>query len=400
MNEHEGGQAFRRMLGAQGAHAAGDALVAIALANTLFFDVPIGEARGRIALYLLLTMAPFVVLSPVVGPLLDRTRGAWRASLIVASGGRAVLALFMATRTTSLTLYPLAFLMLVLSRTHGVSRAGGVPSLLPPGRSLLWANARLSIASVAAGTVAGMPGFALQRVGGSGWTLRLATLVFVGGAITAATLPRPDGEWDREMPGRIRGVHRLLAPRVLAGGALAATSRTALGFFTFFLAFALRRQGEGTTAFVISLIMAGAGTLIGSLLAPALRRASKESVLLLGSVGILGASAFALSARLTVATAAIMSLVCAVCVSAARLGFDSLVQRDAPEEVRGRTFARYETLFQLCWVAGAAFGTAIPFGPRAGMRMVAVICLVGFIVAVRGALKPPPPDADPPAPRA
>jgi hypothetical protein len=41
--------------------------VAVALAGTLFFSVPIGEARSRVALYLLLTMLPFALLVPVAG---------------------------------------------------------------------------------------------------------------------------------------------------------------------------------------------------------------------------------------------------------------------------------------------------------------------------------------------
>jgi hypothetical protein len=53
-------------------HAAGDALIAVSLAGTLFFSVPIGEARSRVALYLVLTMLPFALLVPVAGPVLDR----------------------------------------------------------------------------------------------------------------------------------------------------------------------------------------------------------------------------------------------------------------------------------------------------------------------------------------
>ena len=56
------------------AGAAGDAFVTIALAGTLFFSTSLDQARGRIALTLLITMAPFAVLAPVIGPMLDRAR--------------------------------------------------------------------------------------------------------------------------------------------------------------------------------------------------------------------------------------------------------------------------------------------------------------------------------------
>ena len=45
----------------------GDALVAVALAGTLFFAVPVAAARPRVALYLLLTVAPFAVVAPLLG---------------------------------------------------------------------------------------------------------------------------------------------------------------------------------------------------------------------------------------------------------------------------------------------------------------------------------------------
>ena len=64
---------FRRLTQVQIGHAAADAAVAVALANTLFFAVPLGEARDKVALYLVMTMAPFALLSPLVGPILDRT---------------------------------------------------------------------------------------------------------------------------------------------------------------------------------------------------------------------------------------------------------------------------------------------------------------------------------------
>src|SRR5262249_50857527 len=55
-----------RLIELHGVNTAGDAMVAVALANTLFFSVPVGEARGRVALYLVITMAPFALVAPVI----------------------------------------------------------------------------------------------------------------------------------------------------------------------------------------------------------------------------------------------------------------------------------------------------------------------------------------------
>ena len=43
---------------------AGDTLITIGLAGTIFFNVPLGEARSKVALYLLVTMVPFALLAP------------------------------------------------------------------------------------------------------------------------------------------------------------------------------------------------------------------------------------------------------------------------------------------------------------------------------------------------
>jgi hypothetical protein len=104
----------------------------VALAGTLFFAVPVAAARPRVALYLLLTVAPFAVVAPLLGRLLDGRRGAGRLALVAAMALRAALAALAVSRTGSLLLYPLAFGLLVCSRAHGISRSATVPELLGP----------------------------------------------------------------------------------------------------------------------------------------------------------------------------------------------------------------------------------------------------------------------------
>lgn len=367
--------AFRRMARVQAAHAAGDALVAVSLAGTLFFDVPIGEARGKVELYLLLTMTPFAVLSPIVGPLLDRRAGAYRLAVILSAIGRTVLAVYMATRTANLALYPMAFGLLVLSRTHGVSRSALLPETLPPGRSLIAANARMSLISVLGGAIAALPGAGIQKWLGPGATLRLAAIAFAYAAIVAFSLPKTRGRPRARVAGK---VHTLLSPRLLAAGAATAASRACVGFGLFLLAFVLREQGEGAKGFGAVLAAAGAGGFLGALVAPALRRVFRESLLMLVSLLAMGATAFAFAGRFDLQAAVIVALVTGLGSSAARLAFDSLIQTEAPDEVRGRTFARYETLFQLCWVAGAGVAAGIPFSASVGLTTLGLICVGGI----------------------
>src|SRR5581483_6448414 len=69
---------------------AGDTLFAVSLAGSLFFSISPGAAKDKVILYLLLTMAPFAVVAPALGPLVDRSRGARRAMVVTSALGRAV----------------------------------------------------------------------------------------------------------------------------------------------------------------------------------------------------------------------------------------------------------------------------------------------------------------------
>ena len=69
------------------AGSVGDAFVAVALAGTLFFSASVDQARGRVALALLITMAPFAVLAPFIGPMLDRVQQGRRYILMRHAAG-------------------------------------------------------------------------------------------------------------------------------------------------------------------------------------------------------------------------------------------------------------------------------------------------------------------------
>ena len=68
----------------------------------------------------------------------------------------------------------------------------------------------------------------------------------------------------------------------------------------------------------------------------------------------------------------------AIGAGAGRIAFDSLLQRDGPEHLRGRAFARFETRFQLAWVAGALVPVALldVITKRTGFFLLALV--LGF----------------------
>ncbi len=166
-----------------------DAALTVSLAGTIF-AMPTDEARGQVAQFLLLTMAPFAVLAPFVGPLLDRFRNGRRWAIGTTLAVRAFLSWVLAGVVTggSPWLFPAALGCLVASKAYGVSRSSAVPRVLPPGFSLVKANSRQALAGVASIAVGGGLAGALAKVGAE-WSLRFAFLIYVVGTVLAIRLP-------------------------------------------------------------------------------------------------------------------------------------------------------------------------------------------------------------------
>ncbi|WP_325100251.1 MFS transporter [Streptomyces sp. GMY02] len=171
-------------------NGAGDVMVTVALASTVFFSVPTDEARGRVALYLAITMAPFTLLAPVIGPLLDRLPHGRRAAMAAAMLARALLALVIAGAAAGggLELYPAALGVLVASKAYGVVRSAVVPRLLPPRFSLVKANSRVTLGGLLATGAAAPVGAGLHLIGPR-WPLYGAFVIFVAGTFLSFSLP-------------------------------------------------------------------------------------------------------------------------------------------------------------------------------------------------------------------
>lgn len=376
---------FPLLAAAHAASAATDAAVAVALASTLFFSVPLGEARGQVALYLLVTLAPFSVLAPLVGPALDRHPGSYRYGMFAAALARALLCVVLVGRTGGFGLFPLAFGLLVASRVHSVSRAGLVPSCLPADRALIWGNGRLALIASATGALTAGVAVGLAKLGGPDPVLYLAALAAAAGTVAALDLPRPPplpatGAADPDAPRRPRFTD--LPVRVVAAGTMMATLRATVGYLTFFLAFLLREAGEGGIELGLVVAVAMGGALVGAIVGPPLRRLLPELGLLLALLGLVAVAAGWAAYSGGLGFSALAAGTVGLATGAGRLAFDSVVQGETPVAVRGRAFTRYETIFQGCWVLGAAVAL-LPVGRVIGFTIVAVGCLSGGVVGTR-----------------
>ena len=134
------------------ANFAVDSAMAVALANTLFFAAASGESKSKVALYLLITIAPFAVIAPLIGPALDRLQHGRRLALAMSFGLRSALVVMLIANYDGATgsfpswvLYPCALGMMVLSKSFSVLRSAVTPRVLPPSIDLVRVNSRLTV---------------------------------------------------------------------------------------------------------------------------------------------------------------------------------------------------------------------------------------------------------------
>ncbi|GAA1035383.1 MFS transporter [Virgisporangium ochraceum] len=385
-----------RLLDLHAASIAGDALIAIGLAGTIFFSVPAGEARGQVALYLLVTMLPFALLAPVVGPVLDRFRHGRRYALATTFLGRAFLAYLISENLDDIALYPAAFGILLDSRAYGVARSAAVPRLLPAGLTLSAANARASLFGTVAGAIAAPVGILAATTLGQPWPLRIATFVFLYGMVTALRLPpKADSEPPESLPRLFRfrrrnGERILSAPLIIASIAGTATLRALYGFLALYLAFSIR-EGKLDLGFLgvdvretaaLGLLVAalGVGTFLSTAVGSVLRIKRPAVLQAVGILLTLAAAGLA-AWSFTLPWVALLCLVTALSSGLAKLAVDAVVQERTDDRTRASAFAHSETILMIAWVAGGALGL-IPFPGSWGMVAMFVVLALGAARAV------------------
>lgn len=417
-----------RLLDLHAASCAGDTLITIGLAGTIFFSAPAGEARGKVALYLLITMVPFALLAPIVGPLLDHFRHGRRYALAATMLGRAFLAWLISDYIHGFGLFPAAFGVLALSRAYGVARSAAVPRLLPDRLGLSETGARASLYGTIAGAAVAPFGLAAFQIGPQ-WPLRIASVIFVIGMVVALRLPpRADSDPPETMPrlfqlGWLRrgrnGPKALTGRLVIAALTGAACLRALYGFLLLFLAFAIKEHDLptgllGTKLGVGAALSLFAGALgVGTFLATAVGtrlRIRRPVALQAGGLVLTGALGMLTVVRFDLLTVGLLCLSTALVTGLAKLAVDAAIQERIDEQVRASAFAHSETVLMLAWVVGGGFGL-IPFHGRLGVAAAAGFTVLAAIrtVIVAGRLRrdrlhgratgspPPAPSATEPA---
>jgi hypothetical protein len=385
-----GGRGFRDLAMVQVASTAHDTLVAVALAGTLFFTVPSAEARGNVALYLLLTVAPFTLIGPLLGRLLDRSAVAMRLVLVLAALARAVLAVVLIERHDSWLLFPVAFGLLVFSRVHAIARHSLLPVALDEPRALVAANGRLAWIGVLAGGLAVPLGVLGIRIAGPSGALALAAVAALVTAQVGRRLPDPAVREDGPTEAWPPPLPRLRLPRPVRTAQIAtAAVRLLNGFLLLLLAFAFHEAQAGLWDFGAVLAAAGAGFAVASLAAPHLERRLREEPMVVAALAVEAGAAFSAGQWFELPTAAALAAAAGFAWGTAKLAFDGLLQANVPHARRGAAFTRSETLFAVAWVLGAIVPTAIPMPTGLGLALAGFAALGAQIVYVSALLVPP-----------
>ncbi|MEU0539155.1 MFS transporter [Nocardia sp. NPDC005978] len=412
------------------ANFATDAAIAVALANTLFFASPATQSRVNVALYLLMTVAPFAVIAPVIGPLLDRLQHGRRIALAATFGLRVLVAVGLIFSLNSWALYPLALGSMVLSKSFSVLKSAVTPRVLPPGIDLVRTNSRLTVfglvgGSIVAGGVAAAAAFVFHSTG----ALVVAALLAAAGAYLSLRIPpwvevtegevpatlgyrdsgggtpgRPDpaavatapgsagpvasGAADpaaqaRQHPARPRlRARQPLGRTVIAGLWANCAIRVLTGFLTFYIAFVAKSSDESALRQALMLAAAGAAAGVGNFggnFTGARLRLGRPAAIILSCTGACLAITIVAALQNGLVGAVLATLVASASTALAKVSLDASIQDDLPPESIASGFGRTETVLQLAWVLGGALGVLLPTVYRTGFTVVAVIIGVALL---------------------
>ena len=405
------------------ANFAVDSAMAVALANTLFFAAATGESKGKVALYLLITIAPFAVIAPLIGPALDRVQHGRRAALAMSFMLRTVLAIVLIMNYDGATggypswvLYPCALGMMVFSKSFSVLRSAVTPRVMPPTIDLVRVNSRLTVFGLIGGTIVGggvAAGveYALTTLFELPGALFVVVFVTLAGASLSMRIPRwvevtegevpttltyhghsgPTGGWPGDpVTEPISSPRQPLGRNIITSLWGNCTIKAMVGFLFLYPAFVAKaHDASGWVQLgILGTIgaAAGIGNFAGNFAAARLRLGRPAVLVVRATIAV---TVVALAAAVTghLILAAVAALVTSGSSAIAKASLDASLQDDLPEESRASAFGRSESVLQLAWVMGGALGVLVYTELWVGFTAISSLLILGLaqtIVSNRG----------------
>jgi MFS family permease len=405
------------------ANFAVDSAMAVALANTLFFAAASGESKSKVALYLLITIAPFAVIAPLIGPALDRLQHGRRVALALSFALRTALAVVLimnydgATDSyPSMVLYPCALAMMVFSKSFSVLRSAVTPRVMPPTIDLVRVNSRLTVFGLLGGTIAGgviaegiefvckhlfkLPGalfvVVAVTIAGAVLSMRIPRWVEVTAGEVPATLSyrRHNEPPRRSLPEEVKKVgeklRQPLGRNIITSLWGNCTIKVMVGFLILYPAFVAKAHQANAWYQIGMLGMIGAAAAVGNFagnFTSARLQLGRPAVLVVRCTAAVCAVALAAAVAGNLLVAAIATLVTSGSSAIAKASLDASLQHDLPEESRASGFGRSESTLQLAWVLGGALGVLVYTELWVGFTAVSSLLILGLaqtVVSFRG----------------
>ncbi|MGM1059735.1 MFS transporter [Saccharothrix sp. Mg75] len=406
---------FRRLLASRLAAQWGDGLFQAGLAGAVLFNPerhadPLAVAAGFAVLLL-----PYSVVGPFAGALLDR----WdrRRVLVVANLTRGLFVLLTAGAVglglAGVPLYAAALVVTGVSRFVGSGLSASLPHVVP-GDHLVEANAFATTAGsltavLGAGCAVGLRELFGAGDGGSGST----TAVAVVGSLTAAFLasrfargalgPDEVDEPSRTATAVARGLldgarAAWRTPTVAAALLALLAHRAAFGASLLLTLLLMRHSLEdfgplkaGLAGLGEVAVAGGAGILLAGLVTDRVVDVLGRRGAVCGALVLAAATQLGLGLPMLLPTILAASFLLTFAGQVVKLCVDAAVQGDIGDEVRGRVFALYDTLFNATQVAAVTAAAAVvPLDGRSpGLVVAATVAyllgLLGYLLMTRSA---------------
>lgn len=392
------------------ANFAVDSAMAVALANTLFFAAATGESKDRVALYLLITIAPFAVIAPLIGPALDRLQHGRRVALALSFVLRTALAVVLITNYDGATgsfpswvLYPCALAMMVLSKSFSVLRSAVTPRVMPPTIDLVRVNSRLTTFGLLGGTIVGggiaagveyvfdhlfaLPGalfvIIVVSMAGAFLSMRIPRWVEVtaGEVPTTYRYQQSRRSWPEEVRRASGAIRQPLGRNIITALWGNCTIKVMVGFLFLYPAFVAKAHDVSGWVQLGMLGLIGAAAGIGNFagnFASARLQLGRPAVLVVRCTVAVTAAALAAAVAGSLVAATIATLVTSGSSAIAKAALDASLQNDLPEESRASAFGRSESTLQLAWVLGGALGVLVYTELWVGFSAVGALLIPGL----------------------
>ena len=359
---------------------AGEAIMAVALADSVFLSISPNDARPKVIFFLLFSVVPFTVVARFIGPFIERINGGQRAVMFGVALLRAVLMVGMVSSIKSVALFPLAFAALVLSKTYSISKSATVPTVVNGDARLVEANSKLAKVAGIIGFAIGVPAYLLQMVSTS-LTLYAGAFIFLAAAFQAWHLPRSKPERAVDAALEYGELH---SPAVLRAANTMRFLRGAVGFMFFHLAFWLRSEIAGTAWFALAVALGNLSILAANWIAPWVREHMRTPTMLTVSLAAVAAGGIGAGISGVFIAGVLLTAVVNAAAAIGRVAFESTVQSDAPDAKKAGAFARFETQNQLAWVLGGLVPVILRLDGHAGSWCIGILGAVGMLVMLRG----------------